>query len=125
MANKPEVQKFYDDIKKLKDSFYNCNEQSQWDELKTQLTTTLEEGKKVLTPDFYKQYRDGVVQSIAKIYTYKQKMWEKKKQFTPKKTYLLQDELAEALTAYIKLKTQILAYEYEGRLNIEKEKNFC
>lgn len=125
MANKPEVQKIYDDVKTIKNGFYNAKNESEWQTLKSQLTTTLEEAKKVLTPDFYKQYREGVIASISKIYTYKQKQWENKKQFTPKKTYLLQDELAEALTAYIKLKTQILAYEYEGRLNIEKEKNFC
>ena len=66
---------------------------------------------------FYETYRSGVVKSIEKIYGYKKKQWEKKQQFTPKKAFLLQDDLAAALTDYIKIKTKLMELEYEAKSN--------
>lgn len=72
--------------------------------------------------------KEQIKKQLEKINENKQAYFNKqqnKKQFTQKVTFLLQDDLAAALTKYIQLKTAVLASEYEGRLNIEKEKNFC
>ena len=128
MENKERLQAVYDRVKNLKDRFYASKNQSEWDECKKELVAVLDEAKALMTPDFYPKYKQGVVDSVAKMWTFKEKYFQQqgqKKQYQPKVTYLFQPELAQALTAYIKLKTAVLASEYEGRLNIEKEKNFC
>ena len=128
MGTDVRLQAIYDRVKNLKDRFYQTKTQDEWDECKKELVTVLDEAKELMTPDFYPKYKEGVVATISKMWSFKEKYFQQqgqKKQYQPKVTYLLQPELAEALTAYIKLKTAVLASEYEGRLNIEKEKNFC
>ena len=128
MSTDVRLQAVYDRVKNLKDRFYASKNQSEWDECKKELVAVLDEAKALMTPDFFPKYKQGVVDSISKMWSFKESYFNKqgqKKQFTQKVTFLLQPELAEALTAYIKLKTAVLASEYEGRLNIEKEKNFC
>lgn len=56
-----------------------------------------------------------------KVYFNKQ---QSKKQFTPKVTFLLQDDLAAALTKFIQLKTIELSMELEARKSIEDEKKY-
>lgn len=128
MGTDVRLQAIYDRVKNLKDRFYQTKTQDEWDECKKELVTVLDEAKELMTPDFYPKYKEGVVATISKMWSFKEKYFQQqgqKKQYQPKVTYLLQPELAEALTAYIKLKTAVLASDYEGRLNIEKEKNFC
>ena len=117
----------YEPMKELKNKFYQTKTQEEWDACKEELKAIYDKASKLMDKTFYEQYRDGVNASILKMYEFKKKYFEQggKKQYQPKVTYLLQDELAQALTEYIKLKTAVLASEYEGRLNIEKEKNFC
>lgn len=114
----------YKPMKDLKQKFYECDCPECWDELKVELKSLFDKAKEMMSADFYKKYRDGIVASIEKIYTYKKKKWDKKQQFTPKKTYLLQDDLAAALTDYIKLKTKMMELEYEAKLNIKQEKEY-
>ena len=80
-----------------------------------------------MTPDFYPKYKQGVVDSIAKMWSFKESYFNKqqnKKQYQPKVTYLLQDELAQALTEFIKLKTIQLSMELEAQKSILDEKKF-
>lgn len=95
MTNKPEVQKIYDDVKTIKNGFYNAKNETEWQTLKSQLTTTLDEAKKVLTPDFYEKYREGVVQSISKIYEYKKAHTFNKKQ-SVKTSYIFREDEGQA-----------------------------
>lgn len=106
----------YSPIKDLKQKFYECSCPECWDELKVELKDLFEKAKGMMDEKFYETYRSGVVKSIEKIYGYKKKQWEKK-QFTPKKTYLLQDDLAAALTDYIKIKTKLMELEYNKQMS--------
>ena len=71
--------------------------------------------------------KEQIKKQLEKINENKQAYFNKqqsKKQFTPKVTFLLQPELAEALTAYIKLKTIELSMELEAKKSILDEKNY-
>ena len=128
MATDVKIQAVYDRVKNLKQRFYETKTQEEWDECKKELVTVLDEAKGLMTSDFFPKYKQGVVDSVAKMWTFKEKYFQQqgqKKQYQPKVTYLLQPELAEALTKYIQLKTAVLASEYEGRLNVLKEKECC
>lgn len=126
MENKETMQtEVYDKVKDVKNRFYNSKTQDEWNQIKEDYKVVMAKAKELMTPEFYEKYNKGVQDSIAKIYSYKEKQFNKAKVFSPKVTYLLQDDLAEALTKYIQLKTAVLASEYEGRLNIIKEKECC
>ena len=115
--------KVYQPIKELKQKMYECKTQDSWDEYKGQLLELFKVAESMMDKNFYDKYRQGIVDSIAKIYSYKEKQFNKK-QFQPKVTYLLQDDLAKALTEYIKLKTIELSMELEAKKAIEDEKNY-
>lgn len=71
--------------------------------------------------------KEQIKKQLEKINENKQAYFNKqqnKKQYQPKVTYLLQDELAQALTEYIKLKTKQLQYELETKKTMEKTENF-
>ena len=108
----------YQPIKDLKEAFYNSKTPEEWEQLKDHLVELLAKAEDVMDKDFYPKYKEGVVASIKKMYDSKVKYWEKQKQgkpqFTPKKSYLLQDELAEALTEYIKLQTKLMQIQYKN-----------
>lgn len=127
MENKEKLQAVYDRVKNLKDRFYASKDQSEWDECKKELIPLLDEAKALMTPDFYPKYKQGVVDSVAKMWTYKEPYFNKqqtKKQFQPKVTYLLQDDLADALTKFIQLKTIELSMELEAKKSIADEKKY-
>lgn len=127
MATDVKLQSIYDRVKNLKDRFYATKTQQDWDECKNELIPLLDEAKGLMTPDFFPKYKQGVVDAIAKMWTFKEKYFQQqgqKKTYQPKVTYLLQDELAQALTEYIKLKTKQLQYELETKKTMEKTENF-
>lgn len=127
MVTDVRLQSIYDRVKNLKDRFYQTKNQEEWDECKKELIPLLDEAKTLMTPDFYPKYKQGVVDAIAKMWTFKEKYFQQqgqKKTYQPKVTYLLQDELAQALTEYIKLKTKQLQYELETKKTMEKTENF-
>ena len=127
MATDVKLQSIYDRVKNLKDRFYATKTQQDWDECKKELIPLLDEAKGLMTPDFFPKYKQGVVDAIAKMWTFKEKYFQQqgqKKTYQPKVTYLLQDELAQALTEYIKLKTKQLQYELETKKTMEKTENF-
>lgn len=108
-------EKVYEPIKNLKNKFYQTKTQEEWDNCKVELKELLELAKPMMDSEFYEKYKKGVVDSIAKTYTYKEKYFKKSK-FTPqpKVTYLLQDELAQALTEYVKVLTKIKQKELDN-----------
>lgn len=116
----------YSPIKDLKQKFYECSCPECWDELKVELKDLFEKAKGMMDEKFYETYRSGVVKSIEKIYGYKKKQWEKK-QFVPpvKVSYIFQDDLAAALTKYIELQTKMMELQYEAKLSLTNEKNYC
>lgn len=115
------TEQVYQPIKDLKEAFYNSKTPEEWEQLKDHLVELLAKAEDVMDKDFYPKYKEGVVASIKKMYDSKVKYWEKQKQgkpqFTPKKTYLLQDDLAAALTKYIELQTKLLTIQYENIFN--------
>ena len=126
MSDKDEINaKVYQPIKELKQKMYECKTQDSWDEYKGQLLELFKVAESMMDKSFYDKYRQGIVDSIAKIYNYKQKQFNKAKVFTPKVTYLLQDDLSAALTEYIKLKTIELSMELEAKKAISDARNYC
>jgi bisphosphoglycerate-independent phosphoglycerate mutase (AlkP superfamily) len=125
MSDKETMQtEVYDKVKDIKNRFYNAKTQDEWNQIKEDYKVVMAKAKELMTPEFYEKYNKGVQDAIAKIYGYKEKQFNKAKVFTPKVTYLLQDDLAKALTEYIKLKTIELSMELEAKKAIEDEKNY-
>lgn len=116
-------EKVYNPIRDLKNRFYQSKTQDEWEKCKTELKTLLPVAQELMDADFYTKFKDGVVQSIEKMYGFKQKLWNKP-QYPVKQSYIFQDNLANALAKYIELKTKMLELEYESRCHIEDEKNF-
>lgn len=119
MANKEKLQmEVYAPIGDLKNRFYNSKTQAEWDECKNELKTLYSKAKELLTPEFYKTYTDGINATISKMYNYKQKAFKKTPQQWPvKNSYIFQDNLANALTKFIELKTKMMELEYESKCN--------
>ena len=116
MQDKETLQKeIYTPAKELKDKFYNAKTIEDWNACKEELKTLLTKiDEPLMTTDFAISYKKNLVDSIAKMWKYKEPYFNKqqnKKQFQPKVTYLLQPELAQALTEYFKIKTIQLVKE--------------
>lgn len=115
MSNAQINEQVYAPIRDLKQKFYECQSNDEWQELKKQLKTLLTLAKENMDENFYDQYSQGVINTITKIYGYKQKQFNKaeKKQFTPKSSYILRPEegealikLANALTEFLTIKSK-------------------
>lgn len=109
----------YEPIKELKQRFYDSKTQDDWNACKEELVELLAKAESVMDKDFYPKYKEGILASIKKMYDYKQKYFAKqgngeKKTYQPKVTYLIQDDLAAALTKYIELQTKLLEVQYEN-----------
>lgn len=116
MVTDVKLQAVYDRVKNLKQRFYETKTQEEWDECKKELVTVLDEAKELMTPDFFPKYRQGIVDSIAKIYSYKEKQFNKK-QFVPqpKQSYIFREDegqsfsrLCNALADFLEKKTKML-----------------
>ena len=126
MSDKETMQtEVYDKIKDIKNRFYNSKTQDEWNQIKEEYKIVMAKAKELMTPEFYEKYNKGVQDAIAKIYGSKEKQFNKAKVFTPKVTYLLQDDLAAALTKYIQLKTIELSMELEAKKVISDARNYC
>lgn len=105
--------KVYQPIKELKQKMYECKTQDSWDEYKGQLLELFKVAESMMDKNFYEKYRQGIVDSIAKIYTYKEKQFNKK-QFVPqpKQSYIFREgaeseafvRLCNALADYLEKK---------------------
>lgn len=130
MSSKETLEKeIYTPAKELKDKFYNAKTIEDWNACKEELKTLLPKiDEPLMTTDFATSYKKNLVDSIAKMWKYKEPYFNKqqnKKQFQPKVTYLLQDDLAAALTKYIQLKTIELSMELEAKKAISDARNYC
>ena len=102
MSDKDEINaKVYQPIKELKQKMYECKTQDSWDEYKGQLLELFKVAESMMDKSFYDKYRQGIVDSIAKIYSYKEKQFNKK-QFVaqPKQSYIFREDEGQA---FIKL----------------------
>ena len=114
MTNTQINEQVYAPIRDLKQKFYECQSNDEWQELKKQLKVLLSTAKELMDEKFYDQYSQGVINSITKIYGYKQKQFNKaEKKFTPKSSYILRPEegeafikLANALTEFLSIKSK-------------------
>lgn len=129
MSDKETLEKeIYTPCKQLKDRFYNAKTIDEWHQCKEELKPLLAKiDEPLMSADFAVSYKKNLVDAIAKMWKYKEPYFNKqqnKKQFTPKVTFLLQPELAEALTEFIKLKTIQLSMEMEEQKSMLDEKEF-
>lgn len=102
MSDKETMQnEVYTPLKELKDKFYNAKTQDEWDNYKKELTTLLDRAKELMTPEFFEKYRQGTIDVIAKMYTFKEKQFNKPK-YTPqpKQSYIFREDEGQA---FIKL----------------------
>ena len=93
--------KIYTPIQQLKDAFYAAKTQEEWDDLKEQLVEILAYAEDVMDAEFYNKYKDGVINSIKKMYDFKVKYWKKaeKKAYAPKSSYIFREEEGKAFCA--------------------------
>ena len=129
MSDKETLEKeIYTPCKELKDKFYNAKNIDEWNACKEELKPLLAKmDEPLMTTDFAAKYKKNLVDAIAKIWKYKEPYFNKqanKKQYQQKVTYLLQPELAEALTEFIKLKTIQLSMELEAQKSMSDEKKY-
>ena len=114
MTNAQINEQVYAPIRDLKQKFYECQSNDEWQELKKQLKVLLSTAKESMDEKFYDQYSQGVINSITKIYGYNQKQFNKaEKKFTTKSSYILRPEegeafikLANALTEFLSIKSK-------------------
>jgi bisphosphoglycerate-independent phosphoglycerate mutase (AlkP superfamily) len=112
MSDKETMQtEVYDKVKDIKNRFYNAKTQDEWNQIKEEYKVVMAKAKELMTPEFYEKYNKGVQDSIAKIYSYKEKQFNKK-QFQPKVTYLLQDETSQKLTEFLDVLIKVLKKKY-------------
>lgn len=102
MENKETMQtEVYDKVKDVKNRFYNSKTQDEWNQIKEDYKVVMAKAKELMTPEFYEKYNKGVQDSIAKIYSYKERQFNKK-QFVPqpKQSYIFREDEGQA---FIKL----------------------
>lgn len=91
----------YEPIKQLKQRFYECQSNDDWQKLKEELKSLLALAKENMDAKFYEQYSQGIINSITKIYSYKEKQFNKPQyKAQPKQSYIFRPEEGEA---FIKL----------------------
>jgi len=122
-------EQIYTPAKVLKGKFYAAKTIDEWNQCKEELKPLLAKiDEPLMTTDFAAKYKKNLVDSIAKMWQYKKTYFEKqqqgKKQFTQKVVYLLQDNLANALTKYIELQTKLLELDYEARCGARLEEEY-
>lgn len=115
MENKEKMQnEVYTPMKELKERFYASKTQDEWDGCKKELTALLDKAKEMMTEDFYPKYKQGVIDSISKMYTFKEKYFSKKQYVAqPKQSFIFREDegksfarLCNALAEYIEKKLQ-------------------
>ncbi len=116
MTNKDELNaKVYQPIKEVKQLMYECKTKEEWDRHKGQLVELLMVAKSMMDKDFYPKYKQGIVDSISKIYGFKEKQFNKKTfQSAPKQSFIFREEegkafiqLCETLSQFLRLKNGI------------------
>lgn len=129
MCNKEQLEEcVYSKVREIKQKFYDCKSLDDWQSIKEELVGVLGVAETMMDSTFYAKYKEGVIASVKKMYDAKQTWFSKqkngtggeKKTYQPKVTYLLQDELATALTKYIELQTKLLTIQYNNVFNAQE-----
>lgn len=115
MNNAQINEQVYAPIRDLKQKFYECQSNDEWQELKKQLKALLATAKEAMDAKFYDQYSQGVINSITKIYGYKQKQFNKaeKKQFTPKSSYIFREAEGQKIIEFLDTLNKVLKKKYD------------
>lgn len=102
MSDKETMQnEVYNKVKDLKNRFYNAKTQDEWNQIKEDFKVVMAKAKELMTPDFYEKYNKGTLDAITKIYTYKEKQFNKAKFVAqPKQSYIFREDEGQA---FIKL----------------------
>lgn len=105
----------YEPIKQLKQKFYECQTKEEWQKLKEELKPLLTLAKENMDAKFYEQYSQGVINSITKIYSYKDKLFNKKQYVPqPKQSYIFRPEEGEAFIKLANALTEFLTIKFKS-----------
>ena len=114
MSDKEEINaKVYQPIKELKQKMYECKTQDNWDEYKGQLLELFKVAESMMDKSFYDKYKQGIVDSITKIYGYKEKQFNKK-QFVPqpKQSYIFREDEGQKIIEFLDTLNKVLKKKY-------------
>lgn len=105
----------YKPIGVLKQKFYECQSNDEWQNLKAELKALLSTAKESMDATFYEKYSQGVINTITKIYGYKQKQFNKaeKKQFTPKQSYIFREAEGQKIIEFLDTLNKVLKKKYD------------
>lgn len=107
----------FEPIKQLKQKFYECQTQEEWQKLKEELKPLLKLAKENMDAKFYEQYSQGVINSITKIYGYKQSFFNKqeKKQYVPqpKQSYIFREAEGQKIIEFLDTLNKVLKKKYD------------
>lgn len=112
--NDANLNALYERVRQVKQAFYESKNQNDWDKEKENLKIALKEAETLMSKEFYRKYKQGVVDSVSKMYKYKQNLFNQgqKKSFSPKQNYIFRENEGEA---FIKLCEALT--EFLGRRN--------
>ena len=116
MSDKETMQtEVYDKVKDVKNRFYNSKTQDEWNKIKEDYKVVMAKAKELMTPEFYENYNKGVQDAIAKIYSYKEKQFNKK-QFVaqPKQSYIFREDEGQAFIGLCNALTNYLNWRVEN-----------
>lgn len=116
MTNQEEINaKVYQPIKELKQKMYECKTQDSWDEYKGQLLELFKVAESMMDKNFYDKYRQGIVDSITKIYSYKESFFKKqeKKQYQPKVNYIFREAEGLKIIEFLDTLNKVLKKKYD------------
>lgn len=116
MGTDVRLQSIYDRVKNLKDRFYQTKSQDEWDECKKELIPLLDEAKGLMTSDFYPKYKQGVVDSITKMWAFKEKYFQQqgqKKVFPAKQSYIFREDEGQKIIEFLDTLNKVLKKKYD------------
>ena len=115
MSNTQIDEQVYAPIRDLKQKFYECQSNDEWQELKKQLKALLTTAKESMDEAFYEKYSQGVINTITKIYGYKQKQFnkaDKKFQPQPKQSYIFREAEGQKIIEFLDTLNKVLKKKY-------------
>ena len=105
----------YKPIGALKQKFYECQSNDEWQNLKAELKALLSTAKESMDATFYEKYSQGVINTITKIYSYKQSFFKKqeKKQYQPKVNYIFREAEGLKIIEFLDTLNKVLKKKYD------------
>jgi len=87
----------YTPMQQVKDRFYNAKTQEEWNEIKEDYKAIVAKAKELMDCSFFDKWNEGNQQTITKIYSYKEKLFNKKTFVAqPKQSYIFRENEGEA-----------------------------